>query len=63
MEDNPDFAPKSKFTISRTKFYKWLEAYSMFQYNCKPDAERDQHGRWIRFRSNHELESNGKLDI
>ena len=63
VEDNPDFAPKSKFTISRTKFYKWLEAYSMFQYHCKPDADRDQHGRWIRFRSHHELESNGKLEI
>ena len=63
VEDNPDFAPKSKFTVSRTNFYKWLTAYSIYKYNCKPESDRDSSGRWLRFRSKHELEVNGKLDI
>lgn len=63
VEDNPDFAPKSKFTVSRTKFYKWLSAYSVYKYNCKPEEDRDAQGRWIRFRSKHELEENGRLDF
>jgi hypothetical protein len=63
VEDNPDFAPKSKMTVSRTKFYKWLVAYSLYKYDCKPEADRDEHGRWIRFRSKHELETNGTMDF
>ena len=63
VEDNPDFAPKSKFTVSRTKFYKWLSAYSVYKYNCKPEEDRDAQGRWIRSRSKHELEENGRLDF
>tara|TARA_R100000935_G_scaffold14166_1_gene28470 strand:+ start:801 stop:3218 length:2418 start_codon:yes stop_codon:yes gene_type:complete len=64
IEDNPDFAPKSKFTISRTKFYKWLVAYSHFKYQCKPLEDRDSiRGRWIQFRSKHDLETNGNLDM
>jgi hypothetical protein len=63
VEDNPDFAPKSKFTVSRTKFYKWLTAYSVYKYNCKPEEDRDSQGRWLRFRSKHELEENGVIDF
>jgi len=63
VDDNPDFAPKSKMTVSRTKFNKWLEAYSMFKYDCKPEADRDSVGRWLRFRTKHELETNGTMDF
>jgi len=63
VEDNPDFAPKSKFTVSRTNFYKWLTAYSIYKYNCKPESDRDSSGRWLRFRSKHELESNGNFEF
>jgi len=64
IDDNPDFAPKSKFTISRTKFYKWLVAYSHFKYHCKPEEDRDSiRGRWIRFRSKSELETDGLMDF
>lgn len=50
VEDNPDFAPKSKMTVSRRRFYKWLEAYSEFKYDCSPEEGRDTVGKWLRFR-------------
>ena len=45
----PDYAPKAKMTISRNRFYKWLNAYSNYRFNCPPDEGRDREGRWIRF--------------
>ena len=27
----PDYGPKSKMTISRTKFYKWLDSYCVYK--------------------------------
>ncbi len=62
-DDNPDFAPKSKFTVSRTRYYKWLVAYSVYKYNCNPEEGRDAGGRWVRFRNKHELETNGSLEF
>tara|TARA_Y100001938_G_scaffold151185_1_gene247069 strand:+ start:6878 stop:9295 length:2418 start_codon:yes stop_codon:yes gene_type:complete len=58
----PDYAPKAKMTISRNRFYKWLSAYSNYKFNCPPDEGRDREGRWIRFRSKHELEVQGTID-
>jgi hypothetical protein len=49
VEDNPDFAPKSKMTVSRTRFNKWLNAFSLFYYDCDPEEGRDT-ARWIRFK-------------
>tara|TARA_R100000655_G_scaffold42527_2_gene78545 strand:- start:9098 stop:11476 length:2379 start_codon:yes stop_codon:yes gene_type:complete len=43
----PDYAPKSKMSISRTKFYKWLYAYALFKTNKTPEEGRDLQGRWI----------------
>jgi hypothetical protein len=63
IHENPDFAPKSRFTISRTKFYKWLSAYSVFMYGITPEEGRDATGRWLRFRNKHELEVNTKLNF
>ena len=56
IEDNPDFAPKSKLTVSRTRFNKWLVAFGLFAYDCEPEQGRDNSMRWIRFRLKHELE-------
>jgi hypothetical protein len=63
IHENPDFAPKSRFTISRTKFYKWLSAYSMFMYGITPEEGRDATGRWLRLRNKHELEVNTKINF
>jgi len=63
ISDNPDFAPKAKMTVSRTKFYQWLNSYAVFKTGVKPDEGKDHIGKWIRIRSKHELETNGKLEI
>jgi hypothetical protein len=63
VEDNPDFAPKSKLTVSRTRFNKWLLAFSQFQYGVDPDQGREAHGRWIRFRNKHELEKQTDINF
>ena len=50
VEENPDYAPKSKMTVSRTRYYKWLNAYSEFKYGCLPDEGRDEKGKWLIFK-------------
>ena len=49
IDENPDFAPKSKMTISRNKFNKWLQSYSQFKFRINPLEGRDMIGRWIQF--------------
>jgi len=63
IEENPDFAPKSKMTISRTRFYKWLVSYGVYKTGITPEEGRDMSGRWIRFRNKHEIEEMGELDF
>ena len=48
IEENPDYAPKSKFTISRNRFYKWLYAYSRYLSGSVIEG-RDALGKWIVF--------------
>ena len=50
IQDNPDFAPKAKMTISRVKFYQWLVAYGIFATGHSPLEGRDQQNRWIMFK-------------
>jgi len=63
IEENPDRAPKSKMTISRIRFYKWLDSYGIYQYDTKPKEGRDLVGRWIKFVNKQSKETNGKLDL
>lgn len=56
IEENPDFAPKSKMTVSRRRFYKWLYAFAEFKWDCTPEEGRDNSGKWIRFINKHKLE-------
>ncbi len=49
IEENPDFAPKSKYTISRMGFKKWLDSYCMYKHNQLTQEGRDLGGRWILF--------------
>ena len=46
-EEFPDYGPRGKISISRTRFYKWLLAYVSFIEGPMPDEGRDQLGRWI----------------
>jgi len=50
ITEYPDYGPKAKMTISRTKFYKWLVSYAMYKEGVLPEDGRDQQGRWIRIR-------------
>ena len=43
-------------TVSRTRYYKWLNAYSEFKYGCLPDEGRDEKGKWLIFKSKHDDE-------
>jgi len=63
IEDNPDFAPKAKMTVSRIRFYKWLHAYNLYKYDCEPEEGRDMSSRWIIFRNKHHYEKTGELDF
>jgi hypothetical protein len=47
INEYPDYGPKAKMTISRTKFYKWLISYGIFKENSVPEEGRDLTGRWI----------------
>ena len=47
VSEYPDYAPKSKLTISRTRFYKWLVSYALFKEGVQPQECRDSNGRWI----------------
>ena len=57
IEEYPDYGPKSRMTISRTKFYKWLVSYSMFKEGTIPEEGRDQAGRWMIIKKKQESEN------
>jgi len=49
IQDNPDFAPKAKMTVSRVKFYQWLVSYGVYATGVNPEEGRDMKSRWIMF--------------
>ena len=63
VEEFPDFGPKAKMTISRTKFYRWLTHFGEFKYGMKPLNGRDSNGRWIEFVKKEITESTGEFEF
>ena len=63
VEEFPDFGPKAKMTISRTKFYRWLNHFGEFKYHAKPLHGRDATGRWIEFVKKEITESTLEMDF
>ena len=49
-------------TVSRTRYYKWLNAYSEFKYGCLPDEGRDEKGKWLIFKVN-TIEKNNLISL
>lgn len=49
IQDNPDYAARSKMTISRTTFYKWLNSYGVYMTGVQPIEGRSAAGHWIKF--------------
>lgn len=62
-EEYPDFAPKSRYSLTLNRFYKWLDSYAMFSTNKKPLSGRDQMGKWIMFQHKEEKEKQITLDF
>jgi hypothetical protein len=63
IEEYPDYGPKSKLTISRTRFYKWLVSYALFKEGTMPEEGRDQSGRWIIIRKKQDSEFQNQTNI
>jgi hypothetical protein len=63
ISEYPDYAPKAKMTISRTKFYKWLVSYCLFKEGIMPEEGRDTQGRWMRIRNKHEGEYQTNFEL
>jgi hypothetical protein len=63
ITEYPDYGPKAKMTISRTRFYKWLISYAMFKEGVPPEEGRDQQGRWIRIRRKNELNYQQNIEL
>ncbi len=51
IDEYPDYGPRGRMSISRTKFYKWLVAYAIYKEGTMPEEDRDQQGRWIIIKS------------
>ncbi len=51
VDEYPDYGPRGRMSVSRTKFYKWLIAYGIFKVGLTPQEDRDQQGRWIIIKS------------
>ncbi len=51
VQDNPDFAPKAKMTISRQLFYKWLVYFGNFKEGVNVEEGRSGLGRWIMYKN------------
>jgi hypothetical protein len=47
VREYPDYGPSSRMSMSRTKFYKWLNSFAMFKEGVPPEDGRDARGRWI----------------
>jgi hypothetical protein len=50
VDDNPDFAPRSKKTVSRIEFYRWLTNFGSYSKDIVVEEGRDRMGRWIIFK-------------
>jgi phage/plasmid-associated DNA primase len=47
--DYPDFAARSKYTISRRLFTQWLRAFNLYETGTEPVMSRDRSGQLITF--------------
>ena len=55
VDEYPDYGPRGRMSVSRTKFYKWLIAYGIYKEGTMPQEDRDQQGRWIIIKSKPEV--------
>jgi hypothetical protein len=63
IDEYPDYGPRGRMTISRTKFYKWLIAYAIYKEGTMPQEDRDQQGRWIIIVPRQDAEFQNQLNV
>ena len=63
VDEYPDYGPRGRMTISRTKFYKWLISYAMYKEGTTPQEDRDQNGRWIIITKRQDSEFQNQIEI
>jgi hypothetical protein len=61
IEEYPDYGPRGKMSISRTKFYRWLVSYSLYKEGVQPEEGRDQAGRWIIIKKKQDSQIQNKI--
>lgn len=47
VDNYPDYGPRSKMTVSRQKFAKWVYSYAVFKSSSMPEEGRDMAGKWL----------------
>lgn len=47
VHEYPDYSPRAKYSISRTRFYRWLISYCIYKDGQTPQNGRDASGKWI----------------
>lgn len=47
VDNYPDYGPRSRMTVSRQKFFKWIISYAMFTSGRMPEEGRDMIGKWL----------------
>ena len=50
IQEYPDYAPKSRMSISRMRFYQWLVSYALYTTGVQPQEGRDAQGKWMMIR-------------
>ena len=62
IDEYPDYGPRGRMSISRTKFYRWLVSYAIFKENTMPEEGRDQAGRWMIIKKKQDSEHQTQLN-
>ena len=62
INEYPDYGPKSKMTISRQRFYKWLYAYCVYKTGVPPIEGKDMLGRWFMMEEIEEAEEESEYE-
>ena len=47
IDNYPDYGPRSRMTVSRQKFWKWIISYAVFTSGNMPEEGRDMIGKWL----------------
>lgn len=55
IDQYPDYGPKSKMTISRIQWNRWMVSYAKYISGDLPEVDRDSSGKWMRIKRQDEI--------